>query len=203
MAFNKENKVTYAELAPSLQDMLNRKVNNDDFNKHISNNDIHITAAERTYWNSVEQKSNTYTDKRFKAIVGNYEDAGKTIIDLINQRLLTTDFNNWKATLQKIAFSGSYNDLKDLPSAISYSDTANNANHAANSDNATNATHANNADYATSAGDAATVGGIRITVGPTAPSNPKEKKEIWFDTNALYVKFWVNNAWQYTGAALR
>lgn len=203
MAFNKENKVTYAELAPSLQDMLNRKVNNDDFNKHISNNDIHITAAERTYWNSVEQKSNNYTDKRFEAIVGNYEDAGKTIIDLINQRLLTTDFNNWKATLKKIAFTGSYNDLKDLPSAIAYSDTANNANHAANADNATNATHANNADYATSAGDSATVGRIRITVGPTAPSNPKEKKEIWFDTNALYVKFWVNNAWQYTGAALR
>lgn len=203
MAFNKENKVTYAELAPSLQDMLNRKVNNDDFNKHISNNDIHITAAERTYWNSVEQNSNNYTDKRFKAIVGNYEDAGKTIIDLINQRLLTSDFNNWNATLKKIAFTGSYNDLKDLPSAIAYSDTANNANHAANADNATNATHANNADYATTAGDSATVGGIRITVGPTAPSDPKDKKEIWFDTNALYVKFWVNNAWQYTGAALR
>ena len=203
MAFNKENKVTYAELAPSLQDMLNRKVNNDDFNKHISNNDIHITAAERTYWNSVEQKSNNYTDKRFKDIVGNYEDAGKTIIDLINQRLLTSDFNNWNATLKKIAFTGSYNDLKDLPSAIAYSDTANNANHAANADNATNATHANNADYATTAGDSATVGGIRITVGPTAPSDPKDKKEIWFDTNALYVKFWVNNAWQYTGAALR
>lgn len=203
MAFNKENKVTYAELAPSLQDMLNRKVNNDDFNKHISNNDIHITAAERTYWNSVEQKSNNYTDKRFKDIVGNYEDAGKTIIDLINQRLLTSDFNNWNATLKKIAFTGSYNDLKDLPSAIAYSDTANNANHAANADNATNATHANNADYATKAGDSATVGGIRITVGPTAPSDPKDKKEIWFDTNALYVKFWVNNAWQYTGAALR
>ena len=59
MAFNKENKVTYAELAPSLQEMLNRKVNIDDFNKHISNNDIHITAAERTYWNCIEQKSNT------------------------------------------------------------------------------------------------------------------------------------------------
>lgn len=203
MAFNKENKVTYAELAPSLQDMLNRKVNNDDFNKHISNNDIHITAAERTYWNSVEQKSNNYTDKRFKDIVGNYEDAGKTIIDLINQRLFISDFNNWKATLKKIAFTGSYNDLKDLPSAIAYSDTANNANHAANADNATNATHANNADYATRAGDSATVGGIRITVGPTAPSDPKDNKEIWFDTNALYVKFWVNNAWQYTGAALR
>ena len=203
MAFNKENKVTYAELAPSLQDMLNRKVNNDDFNKHIYNNDIHITAAERTYWNSVEQNSNNYTDKRFKDIVGNYEDAGKTIIDLINQRLLTSDFNNWNATLKKIAFTGSYNDLKDLPSAIAYSDTANNANHAANADNATNATHANNADYATIAGDSATVGGIRITVGPTAPSDPKDKKEIWFDTNELYVKFWVNNAWQYTGAALR
>lgn len=203
MAFNKENKVTYAELAPSLQDMLIRKVNNDDFNKHIYNNDIHITAAERTYWNSVEQKSNNYTDKRFKDIVGNYEDAGKTIIDLINQRLLTSDFNNWNATLKKIAFTGSYNDLKDLPSAIAYSDTANNANHAATADNATNATHANNADYATIAGDSATVGGIRITVGPTAPSDPKDKKEIWFDTNELYVKFWVNNAWQYTGAALR
>ena len=203
MAFNKENKVTYAELAPSLQDMLTRKVNNDDFNKHIYNNDIHITAAERTYWNSVEQKSNNYTDKRFKDIVGNYEDAGKTIIDLINQRLLTSDFNNWNATLKKIAFTGSYNDLKDLPSAIAYSDTANNANHAATADNATNATHANNADYATIAGDSATVGGIRITVGPTAPSDPKDKKEIWFDTNELYVKFWVNNAWQYTGAALR
>ena len=203
MAFNKENKVTYAELAPSLQDMLNRKVNNDDFNKHIYNNDIHITAAERTYWNSVEQNSNNYTDKRFKDIVGNYEDAGKTIIDLINQRLLTSDFNNWNATLKKIAFTGSYNDLKDLPSAIAYSDTANNANHAANADNATNATHANNADYATIAGDSATVGGIRITAGPTAPSDPKDKKEIWFDTNELYVKFWVNNAWQYTGAALR
>ena len=203
MAFNKENKVTYAELAPSLQDMLTRKVNNDDFNKHIYNNDIHITAAERTYWNSVEQRSNNYTDKRFKDIVGNYEDAGKTIIDLINQRLLTSDFNNWNATLKKIAFTGSYNDLKDLPSAIAYSDTANNANHAANADNATNATHANNADYATIAGDSATVGGIRITVGPTAPSDPKDNKEIWFDTNELYVKFWVNNAWQYTGAALR
>lgn len=203
MAFNKENKVTYAELAPSLQDMLNRKLNTADFNKHISNNDIHITAQERNYWNSIEQAAQNYTNQQFKRIVGPIEDSTKTILELINQRLLTSDFDNWKATLSNVAFSGSYNDLRDLPSNIAYSDTANNANHATKADTATNATHATNADYATNAGDAATVGGIRVTIGASAPSNPVNDKEIWYNTTSLYVFFYHNNTWQYTGAALR
>lgn len=203
MAFNKENKVTYAELAPSLQALLDAKVNVADYNKHISNNDIHITAAERTYWNSIEQNANTYTDQKFKSVVGDITSTGKTVLDLLNQKLNTSDFNNWKSTLSNVAFSGSYNDLKDLPSNIAYSDTANNANHATKADSATNANHATNADYATKAGDAATVGGIRVTIGANAPSNPQNDKEIFFNTSSLYVFFYHNNAWQYTGAALR
>lgn len=51
--------------------------------------------------------------------------------------------------------------------------------------------------------DAATVGGIRITISATAPANPKNNKEIWIDTDALVLKIYLNNSWQVIGAAFR
>ena len=45
--FNKENKVSYQELAPSLQAMLDGKASIAVLNNHINDNARHITNDER------------------------------------------------------------------------------------------------------------------------------------------------------------
>lgn len=44
-------------------------------------------------------------------------------------------------------------------------------------------------------GDCDTITGIRITIGATSPENPKNMKEIWFDTSTMLIKTYMNNAW--------
>lgn len=213
MAFNKENKVTYAELAPSLQEMINKKLNDYDFSRHINDKIVHITEAEREYWNSLEKKAREYTDSVISNIVGSTAEQIEklkkgqsgfgSLLDNIAKCLLESDFEEWKKSLNRVAFSGSYNDLKDLPSAMSYSDSANNANHAKEADHALTADHAKSVESAEFAKNSALVNNIRVTVGPTAPTNPINDREIWYDTTELFIKFWHNGEWQYTGAALR
>lgn len=52
------------------------------------------------------------------------------------------------------------------------------------------------ATFIAGGGNSDTVGGIRITVGATAPASPQVNKEVWFDTANLLVKVytgtWVN-----------
>lgn len=47
----------------------------------------------------------------------------------------------------------------------------------------------------TSFGNAETVGGIRITIGTTAPSNPQPDKELWIDTSQRVPKVYTSNGW--------
>jgi len=44
-------------------------------------------------------------------------------------------------------------------------------------------------------GNSDTVGGIRFTVGATAPSSPTNNKDVWFDTANKLVKVYTGNAW--------
>lgn len=43
--------------------------------------------------------------------------------------------------------------------------------------------------------DAKTVTGIRFTVDATAPSDPINNKDVWFDTDNRLLKLYINNAW--------
>lgn len=46
-------------------------------------------------------------------------------------------------------------------------------------------------------GDSDTVsGGIRITIGPAAPSNPRENKELWVNTSNRVIYVYLNAKWQ-------
>jgi len=48
--------------------------------------------------------------------------------------------------------------------------------------------------------DYAYIGGVRVTVGTTAPSSPVNNKELWFDTTNGLVKFYISSAWVSAGA---
>lgn len=79
--------------------------------------------------------------------------------------------------LAGIAHTGSWNDLRDIPSRVR--------------------------DVVNGIADAATVGGIRITIGTSSPANPQNNKEIWIDTGALVLKVYTTGRWETIGAAFR
>lgn len=194
MPFDPINKVSYSELTPELQELIDSKVSQVDFDNHVENETIHITAQERDYWNSIENIANSYTDNKFQTIVGQLPSDTQSIIELLNSKLDSSIFTEFQGTLATIAFTGSYNDLKDLPSNIAYSDEANHAyeaDHAKEADHATNADHANTADSAT---DAESVNNIGVYVGATQPS-PNRPNALWFDTQNRIMKCYSGGSW--------
>jgi len=179
--FNKENKVSYQELAPSLQAMLDGKASVTVLNNHINDNARHITNDERAKWNATLQDANTWAKNYVNGLLGDFGGQGVTLMDVVKSKLDKTEFENFK---------------------ISFSDTANkalNADRATLADRATVADRATNADLAE---NAKRVGGIRVTIDGTAPANPENNKEIWFNTTNLTVYFYVNNQWRMTRCAV-
>ena len=210
MAFNKENKVTTKELAPSLIELLNRKANADELNTHINDATRHITADERKKWNESQDNAKAYTDTKLREalgpitdIIGNTE--GKNLATLLDGKLDKVVFDAFKSTLHRVATSGSYIDLIDKPSAISYSDTSNHALKADSATRADTATKAINADHATradSAGTADNVKGITFYIQGSYPTGAAEGT-FFFHTGELMLYVWANGKWNMTGAALR
>lgn len=68
--------------------------------------------------------------------------------------------------LSQIAHTGSYKDLTDVPT-----------------------------EFYCNGGDADTVGGIRICISSSSPSNPVNDKVVWFDTSTMLIKVYHNDAW--------
>ena len=197
MAFDKINKVSEQELTPELQEKINSKETISNVTLHRENTTVHITANERETWNSSLDNANDYTDKMIAAVLGTGVSADLNVTKLLQTKVNNTDFEQFKNTLHAVSFSGSYNDLSDKPSQVAYSQDANHAYTADLATTATSADSAKNADYATNAGNAATVGGIRITIGTTAPTDPVNNKELWFDTNSKVkdIKAYVGGTW--------
>ena len=210
MAFNKENKVTTKELAPSLIELLNRKANADELNTHINDATRHITADERKKWNESQDNAKAYTDTKLREalgpitdIIGNTE--GKNLATLLDGKLDKVVFDSFKSTLHRVATSGSYADLNDKPSGVSYSDTSNYALKADTATRADTATKAINADHATradSAGTADNVKGITFYIQGSYPTGASEGT-FFFHTGELMFYVWANGKWNMTGAALR
>lgn len=45
-------------------------------------------------------------------------------------------------------------------------------------------------------GNADTVGGIRITINSTGPTNPQNDKDIWIDTTSAIIKIYNSDTWR-------
>lgn len=199
MAFDLKNKVSYVELTPELQALIDSKAAQADFLAHKNDNDIHITAQERQTWNAMLDEAKEYTDSMMDTIVGLIPDEGQTIIEIINTKVDNSVFEEWKATIHQIAYTGSYNDLVDKPASISFSDQANKAleaDHAKEADHATEADHAAEADHAKNAD---TVNNIGVFMQPTQPT-PTTDFALWFDTNNQILKAYYSGSWKSTRA---
>lgn len=208
--FNEENKITIAELAPSLVDLLNAKALAVDLTSHVNDADRHITPAERVKWNKMLDDAKSYTDSELTKALGPIRDmisgTDTSLTTLLNSKLDKAIFDNFRSGLAAVATSGSYNDLRDQPSAMSYSDTANKAlraDRAGYSDEAGHAKSADEATHAITADSAIRINGIRITIAPEYPSSPQNNKELFFHTDQRMLYVYSNNGWQMTGAALR
>ena len=198
MAFDKINKVSMAELTPELQELINSKASQEDLNTHRNNTIIHITAQERDTWNSSLNEAKRYADTLLGNIIGSRPSDTITVIELINRKLDNTTFESFRSTLSQVAFSGSYNDLKDKPSSLSFSDQANyslEAGHATEADHAKAADNAKVADLATNAN---TVNNVRVEVGEATPNTSTYKTVLWFDTRDQILKCYFNGSWKAT-----
>lgn len=49
--------------------------------------------------------------------------------------------------------------------------------------------------YIAERGNCDTVGGIRFTVGMSAPASPKNDKDVWFDLSTRLIKVYSSDAW--------
>ena len=192
MAFDKINKVSMAELTPELQELINSKASQEDLNTHRNNTIIHITAQERDTWNSSLNEAKKYADALLGNTIGTRPSDTITVIELINRKLDNTTFESFRSTLSQVAFSGSYNDLKDKPSSLSFSDQA---NYALESGHATDADHATEADLATNAN---MVNNIRVEVGEATPNTSTYRTVLWFDTRDQILKCYFNGSWKAT-----
>ncbi|MBD5584784.1 MAG: hypothetical protein HDQ88_06860 [Clostridia bacterium] len=155
---------------------------------------LHISTNERAKWNNTFDMLDTHigssgTDNHAMA---NGTVPGFSTCDFSNEYKAKLDgiedgaLNNplpeyWPANkvtgLNKIATSGNWADLSNKPAQI---------------DQVVNGTY-----------NAATVGGIRFTVGTSAPTAPADNKDVWFDTNDMIVKVRKGGQWQTLGAAYR
>lgn len=161
-----------------------------------SNSDIkqHISITERAKWNKViadfaAHLKSAGTDNHAMAdgtvpgfSLNNYTTEEKTKLAAVETGALNNPHpatHPWTMIegLANIAHSASWNDLADVPQFIK---DVENGNH-----------------------DAATVGGIRVTINSSAPTTPVNNKEIWIDTNELVLKIYVGGTWKVIGAAWR
>ena len=160
------------------------------------NSDIkqHISITERTNWNKVIQDlakhvGSTGTENHAIAngiqpgfSINDYTIAEKEKLAGVQEGALN---NPHPAThpatmitgLASIATTGSWNNLNDIPTRVR--------------------------DVINGVSDAATVSGVRVTIGGTAPSNPQNNKELWIDTTNRVLKIMISGSWQIIGAAYR
>ena len=200
MAFDPINKVSYNELTPELQELIDSKVNQIDFDSHINNTTMHITQQEREQWNSITNNITEYIEEQFTSIVGTLPSETTNIIELINSKLDITTFTEFKDTLHEVAFSGDYNDLENKPSNISYSDESNYATEAgtaSEAEHAAEADHATSADTASNATNADAVNNIEIYVQSSQPT-PSKSYALWFDTTNQIMKAYNSGTWLMT-----
>ena len=198
MAFDKVNKVSMAELTPELQELINSKASQEDFDTHRNNTTIHITAQERDTWNSSLNEAKRYADALLGNVIGARPSDTITVIELINRKLDNTTFESFRSTLSQVAFSGSYNDLKDKPSSLSFSDQANYSLEAGQATEADHAKAADNAKVADLATNANTVNNVRVEVGEATPNTSTYRTVLWFDTRDQILKCYFNGSWKAT-----
>lgn len=151
--------------------------NNGDFKQHIS-------IQERLKWNKVIDDFNSHLGAGgvYNHPLGNGTVAGFSTNDFsnllfaklagiqdgaLNNPHPSTHPYTMITGLSTVGHSGEFSDLLNIPPTC----------------------------YIAEKGDVDTVTGIRFTIGGTAPSSPKNNKEVWFDTSTRLIKVYTNNAW--------
>lgn len=155
----------------------------------------HISSAERAKWNKViaDFTAHLGSGGTENHILGNGTTAGFSLNNFTTEEkdklagVQEGALNNphpsshpWTMIdgLTNLAHTGSWTDLNNVPQKIK--------------------------DVENGCADAATVsGGIRITIGPNAPSNPQNNKEIWINTNTKLLQTIINGTWEVIGAVFR
>lgn len=151
----------------------------------MASNDIkqHISIEERTKWNKVISdfnnhlgaggannhklgngsvpgfSTNDYTTREKNKLAGIQDGA-------LNNPHPSTHPYTMITGLATVAHTGSYPDLKNIPST-----------------------------FIAGGGNSDTVGGIRISIRASAPSSPKNDKEIWIDTDNFAIKTYHGSQW--------
>lgn len=88
------------DVVDALNDAIGTKANKNEFESHVADTDIHVTAAEKSAWNNPQfTKAPTRGDL-------NSGDSTPTLWGKVKK---------WFSDLKAVAFSGSYNDLSNKP----------------------------------------------------------------------------------------
>lgn len=147
----------------------------------MANSDIkqHVSIEERTKWNKVVDDFNVH--------LGNYGDDHHKRGDGINPGFSMNDYTtDEKEKLASVEYgankyvhptthpAGMITGLAKVAITNSYNDLDNKP---------------------VISTDAETVTGIRFTIGATAPRNPINDKEVWFDTANRLLKIYTSNTW--------
>lgn len=112
----------------NLQSSLNEKANSSELTTHTNNADIHVTATDKTNWNAKSNFSGEYDDLTGKPTIPSktseltndsgfltsYTETDPTVPSHV-KNITSENISSWNA---KSDFSGSYEDLTDIPSSF-------------------------------------------------------------------------------------
>lgn len=91
----------------AINDAIGKKANQSELDTHVNNSTIHVTATDKENWNKdIAEREITFAPATTRTNIST-GDKLKTILGKIAK---------WFSDLKTVAFTGSYNDLKDKPS---------------------------------------------------------------------------------------
>ena len=98
----------------ALDAAVGKKTNQSEFDTHVDNSTIHITSQEREKWNDSVSKTGdaSNTTVTFTESTRVKPTSGEKLSTIVGKIV------KWLADLKMVAFSGSYNDLNNIPSTF-------------------------------------------------------------------------------------
>lgn len=103
-----------ASVMDALDAAVGKKANQSELDTHVDNSTIHITSQEREKWNGSVSKTGdaSNTTVTFTEFTREKPTSGEKLSVIVGKIV------KWLADLKTVAFSGSYNDLNNIPSTF-------------------------------------------------------------------------------------